>query len=407
VWIGVSSDITETKRHEAEIAQLAAIVECSEAAIMSVNLDGSFEIWNGAAERIFGYTSKETVGEHFSMILPPERAGDQDAMLSSIAAGQSIHHQETVRVTKGGERIEVMMTASPLRDARGTIVSSAAIMSDITRQKQLERQLAQAQRLESIGQLAAGVAHEINTPIQFIGDNVQFLNDSFAELDRLLRGYQELLEAARTGSVRADLLAAVEGLLESADVGYLHSEIPKSIQQSMEGIGRIAAIVKAIREFSHPGSAEKVPVDLNRAVENTALVSRNEWKYVAELKTEFDSHLPAVFCVPGEFNQVILNLIVNAAHAIADKLSQSPGSKGLITVSTRGDSDWVEVRVRDTGTGIPEAAQANVFNPFFTTKPVGKGTGQGLAIAHTVIVQKHRGDIRFETEAGVGTTFIV
>ena len=407
VWIGASSDVTEEKQHEAAIARLAAIVERSEAAMMSVNLDGIFEIWNGAAERIFGYTAEEIVGKHFSIILPPERTGDQDAVLRLIAAGESIRNHETVRMAKGGERIEVMMTVSPLRDASGTIVSSAAIMNDITRQKQLERQLAQAQKLESIGQLAAGVAHEINTPIQFIGDNIQFLSDSFTDLDGLLLSYRELREAARAGTVPGDLLAAVEGREESADVDYLRSEIPKSIRQSMDGIGRIGAIVKAIREFSHPGSADKVAVDLNRAVESTALVSRNEWKYVADLKTELDRGLPAVCCVPGELNQVILNLIVNAAHAIADKVLQSPGSKGLITVSTRGEGDWIELRVSDTGTGIPETARAHVFDPFFTTKQVGKGTGQGLAIAHTVIVQKHGGTIRFETELGVGTAFII
>ncbi len=406
-WIGVSSDITDKKHREAALAQLAAIVECSEAAIMSVNLDGIFEIWNGACERIFGFTAQETIGKHFSMILPPEHAGDQDAVLSSVAAAKSIRNKEAVRLAKSGERIEVMITAFPLRDASGAIVSSAAIMDDITQRKQLERQLAQAQKLESIGQLAAGIAHEINTPIQFIGDNIQFLSDSFAELRGLLQSCQELLEPPAAGSVPEELVAAVKARTESADVDYLRSEIPKAIEQSMEGIGRIAAIVKAMREFSHPGSAEVVPVDLNRAVESTILVSRNEWKYVAELKTELDRNLGAVSCVPGELNQVILNLIVNAAHAIADKVSQNPGSKGLITVSTRGDGDWVEVRIRDTGTGIPEAARANVFNPFFTTKAIGKGTGQGLAIAHTVIVQKHRGTIRFDTELGVGTTFVI
>ena len=407
VWIGASSDITEQKRHEAAIAQLAAIVECSEAAVMSVNLDGVFEIWNGAAERIFGYTAEEVVGKHFSMILPPERAGDQGAALRSIAAGESIRNKETVRIAKNGDRVEVIMTASPLRDASGAVVSAAAIMNDVTQRRRLERQLSQAQKLESIGQLAAGVAHEINTPIQFIGDNIQFLGDSFTEFDALLSSYQELRAAARAGTVPEDLLAAVEGREQSADVDYLRSEIPKSIGQSMEGIGRIATIVKAIREFSHPGSAEKAPVDLNGAVESTILVSRNEWKYAAELKTELDPGLPSVRCVPGELNQVVLNLIVNAVHAIADKAPHNSGGKGLITVSTRGDGDWVEVRVTDTGTGIPEAARANVFNPFFTTKAVGKGTGQGLAIAHTVIVQKHGGSIRFETELGVGTTFII
>src|SRR5260370_30134715 len=174
-----------------------------------------------------------------------------------------------------------MITAFPLRDASGTIVSSAAIMDDITQRKQLERQLAQAQKLESIGQLAAGIAHEINTPIQFIGDNIQFLSDSFRELRGLLQSCQELLDSPRAGCVPEELVAAVKARTESADVDYLRSEIPKSIEQSMKGIGRITAILKAIREFSHPGSAEVVPVDLNRAVEGTILLSRDKRTNVA------------------------------------------------------------------------------------------------------------------------------
>ncbi|MBI3300896.1 MAG: HAMP domain-containing histidine kinase [Deltaproteobacteria bacterium] len=166
-------------------------------------------------------------------------------------------------------------------------------------------------------------------------------------------------------------------------------------------------IVRAMKEFSHPGSEEKVETDLNRAIETTITVARNEWKYVAELATDLDSSLPPVPCLPGEFNQVILNLIINAAHAIAVVVSEGSTSKGTITVSTRHDGDWAEIRVSDTGTGIPEAIRAKIFAPFFTTKEVGKGTGQGLAIAHSVIVDKHKGTIGFETEVGRGTTFII
>ncbi len=160
-----------------------------------------------------------------------------------------------------------------------------------------------------------------------------------------------------------------------------------------------------MREFSHPGPLEKTALDLNHAIQSTILVSRNEWKYVADLKVDLDPDLPPVQCVPGEFNQVILNLIVNAAHAIADVVSGKPDGKGTITVSTRQDGDYAEIRVSDTGTGIPEAARPSIFNLFFTTKPVGKGTGQGLSLAHNVVVQKHGGTITFDTEVGVGTTF--
>jgi signal transduction histidine kinase len=175
----------------------------------------------------------------------------------------------------------------------------------------------------------------------------------------------------------------------------------------LEGVEHVARIVRAMKEFSHPGPIEKTAVDLNRAIQSTIVVSRNEWKYVAEVVEDFDWELPPVRCIPGEINQVMLNLIVNAAHAIAPVVRGSSGTRGTITVSTRPDGDWAEIRVRDTGTGIPESARAKLFDPFFTTKEVGKGTGQGLSIAHTVIVKNHSGTIRFETEANVGTTFIV
>ena len=196
----------------------------------------------------------------------------------------------------------------------------------------------------------------------------------------------------------------IEALAKATRVDYLRDEIPKSIEDSLDGAGRVAEIVRAIKEFSHPGPVEKTPLDINHAIESTVLVSRNEWKYVADLKTELDANLPPVMCVPGEFNQVILNLIVNAAHAIADVVADQPGAKGTITVSTHGDGDWAEIRVRDTGTGIADQVQSSIFNPFFTTKGIGKGTGQGLAMAHSVIV-KHGGTISFDTAMGQGTTF--
>lgn len=273
--------------------------------------------------------------------------------------------------------------------------------------KNIEIQLRQAQKLESIGQLAAGVAHEINTPTQYIGDNTQFLRESFQELVPVLSAPRQLLEAVRNNCVTPELLLATEQALEKADVDYLVAEIPKAIEQSLQGVERVAKIVRAMKEFSHPGTADKTKVDLNHCIDSTLTVARNEWKYVADLVTEFDPELPLVTCLPGEFNQVILNLVVNAAHTIGDTMKDGRGSKGTITVTTRRAGDWAEVRIRDTGTGIPESARAKIFEPFFTTKAVGKGTGQGLAIARSVIVDKHGGTITFDTELGKGTVFII
>ena len=196
-------------------------------------------------------------------------------------------------------------------------------------------------------------------------------------------------------------------MVAKADVEYLLTDITQAIQQSLQGIERIATIVRAMKEFSHPGNTNKVETDLNHAIKTTVAVARNEWKYVADITFELDPELPRVPCLPGEFNQVVLNLIINAAHAIADVVSRGEKKKGTITVSTRQDGDWVEVRVRDTSIGIPEAIRTKIFDPFFTTKEVGKGTGQGLAIVYSVIVDKHQGKIAVETREGHGTTFIL
>ncbi len=275
------------------------------------------------------------------------------------------------------------------------------ISIDITQQRKLEQELAQAQKLESIGQLSAGIAHEINTPTQFIGDNVGFLEESTDEVFALLESLKT--QAAARGSVADAELAA---LYVAADVEYLKEEIPKAIAQSLDGVGRIAKIVGAMKEFSHP-SVERTAYDLNRAIASTITVASNEWKYVAEVRTEFDPSMPLVTVMPGAFNQVILNVIVNAAHAIAEANAATPMVKGSIVVITRQIEEWAEIRVQDSGTGIPEKIRDRVFDPFFTTKPVGKGTGQGLAIAHDVIVNKHRGTIAVESAPGAGATFII
>jgi signal transduction histidine kinase len=199
----------------------------------------------------------------------------------------------------------------------------------------------------------------------------------------------------------------VTAAVERADADYLALEIPKAIDQTLEGITCVSTLVSAMKEFSHPGTKEKTPLDLNRAIESTITVARNEWKYAADLETDLDPLLPMVSCHPGEFNQVILNLIVNAAHAIGDVSANGGPERGTIKVRTRNRPGYVEIRIQDTGGGIPENVQARVFDPFFTTKEIGKGTGQGLAIARSVVVDKHGGSIDFETEAGTGTTFVI
>lgn len=288
------------------------------------------------------------------------------------------------------------------RDSAGAALRVVGTLVDIHEARLMQLQAANASKLESIGELAAGIAHEINTPTQYVGDNVRFLGDAFASVEQCVDKMDELI-AQHPESVPS---ASLREQLRSADLPYLREEIPKAIAQSLDGIQRIAKIVGAMKEFSHPGQ-DRTPTDINHAIANTITVATNEWKYVAKVEVDLDASLPAVPVVPGEFNQVILNIIVNAAHAIADTRAPDATHMGRIHVVTRRLADWAEIRISDDGCGMPRHVQDRIFDPFFTTKPVGKGTGQGLSIAHNVIVKKHGGVILVNSEPGQGTTFTI
>gem|GEM_PF-5816618 len=293
------------------------------------------------------------------------------------------------------------------RDQNGEPCRMAGVAQDITEKKRLEDQLFQAQKLESVGRLAAGIAHEINTPAQYVSDNTMFLKESGIDLLEFARKVEKLLLEEYRESLPAEVKEKFQALLEELDMEFLLEEVPKAIDQSLEGLARVTKIVRAMKEFSHPGSAVQEPTDLNKAIQSTATIARNEWKYVSDLEMDLDPDLPLVRCYGGDFNQVILNLIVNAAHAIGEVVKDKPGEKGKIKVSTRKDGDWAEIRVEDTGTGIPKEIRHKIFEPFFTTKPVGKGTGQGLSLVYSVITGKHGGEVGLESEEGKGTTFIL
>ena len=291
---------------------------------------------------------------------------------------------------------------------------NAKLVVEISDRHRVEGELRLAQKLESVGQLAAGIAHEINTPIQFIGDNLRFIADTMVQLEEVFKVHETLLAACH--GPECDALAATS---ERIDLAYARDEMPKAAAQGIEGVERVASLVRALKEFSHPDGIDQKPVDLNQSIRSTAVVARNEYKYVAELQLDLDPNLPQVVCNQGEINQVILNLIVNAAHAIGDCAKTAPGGAGgktgmgTITVTTAALSlnptgiAGIEIRIRDTGTGIPEAVRGRIFDPFFTTKEVGQGTGQGLYLAHAIIVGRHQGTITFETQLAVGTTFII
>ena len=395
--IAILRDVTERKLAEDKIVWLASFPEQNPNPVIEIEVPGGVVHYvNPAARDLFPDLPRQGLAH-------PWLAGlEQLAEGLTRADEHEARRDVTVDDRCWARTIQYLPEARRVR-VYGTDITERMQAEEALRQSEI--QLLLAQKLESIGQLAAGIAHEINTPIQYIGDNATFLAEAFSDLLRFVEPHTKLADVLRNPD-RADFVTALEQTVKNVDVNYLRDEIPRATEQLLEGVAHVARIVRAMREFSHPGQVEKTPVNINRAIESTILVSRNEWKYVAELTTDLDPELPPVPCMAGEFNQVMLNLIVNAAQAIGDVVRGS-NRKGSIRIATRRDGEWVEVRVSDTGTGIPEDIRAKIFTPFFTTKEVGKGTGQGLAMAHAVIVKKHQGTIRFESETGVGTTFVV
>ena len=369
---------------------------------------------NSAALQTYGYSTEEFLRMRVTDIYAPDDLAEFQAHLECLPDSLSpLRHSRHRR--KDGATLDVEVRSHPIEWAGRKV--RIAVCVDVTermlaegRRDAMELQLIHGQKLESVGQLAAGIAHEINTPTQYVGDNLHFLADAFADLHGVLRMQEQLLRLLEDPLSPPEAVARARTGVDAADTGFLLEEIPQAIEQAIDGVTRVSTLVKAMKEFSHPGAKEKVPADLNNAIQSTITVARNEWKYVAEMETFLDAELPLVPCLVSEVNQVVLNLIVNAAHAIGEAQRNSApgkGALGKITIRTRACPPWAEIRVEDSGCGIPPAARGRVFDPFFTTKEVGKGTGQGLAIARSTVVDKHGGSIAFETETGRGTTFVV
>ena len=387
----------ELRRAHGETEQLLASISWI---LIAVDEKNRVTRWNAAAEQAFGRPAAEVLGRPLMRsAIRWEWRRVVEVIRQSRGRARAVRLDDVPYTRPDGKEGVLSLTVSPIAGHRAPM-PLLILGSDITERRLLQMQLAQAQKLESIGQLAAGVAHEINTPIQFVGDNTRFLQDAFASLVQLLDAQRELgAPGVPDGAAR---VAAAE---EAADLDYLRDEIPRAVAQTLEGVSHVASIVRALRAFAHPDRGEPVPADLNQALQSTLTVARNEIKYVADVETDL-AEIPPVLCHPGDLNQVFLNLIVNAVHAIADVVGGS-GTRGRIRVRTAREGDSVVVSIADTGTGIPADVQPRIFDPFFTTKPIGRGTGQGLAIAHAVVVDKHGGTLTFETEAGRGTTFHV
>lgn len=343
---------------------------------------------NSAASLMSGLTREEIVGSQLTKIIGGSK-NDPEMETKMLAAlnAKSHYHMEAFQKRKDGQEYLAELEAAPIYDSMGNLLYSVITQKDITAKRDMETRSSLSSKLESIGQLAAGIAHEINTPAQFISDNLNFLKDNWEPLSRAI-----------SGCIKEKVIQ------ENSHLDHILKEIPGAITDAIEGVKRISTIVQAMREFSH-SSTEKTRADINSAISTTIVVGRNEWKYCAEIKTELAPDMPLVLCHIGDINQVILNLIVNSAHAIEEKYPT--GEKGHITVRTLHTPTHAIIEVQDDGAGIPDKIRQKIFDPFFTTKPQGKGTGQGLYIAHRIIVDKHQGTIAVDSTPGQGTKFII
>jgi signal transduction histidine kinase len=393
----VEQQLTLFEQERRMAAGLRALIEGLPLGIV-VTRDDRVLFFNLAARTCLRWPDSGVyLGQAFSQFFPPS---SQSGLREHLDGTPDLIHFGELQVATGdGKSItaELQSVGIEFDGLPARLLS----LRDVTDVHRMEQDLRQAQRLEAIGRLAAGIAHEINTPIQFIGDNAQFLAQAVADMST----YLALCEESVQGSACETQRDALGERREELDIAFAQVELPKAAQNVLEGVARVAKIVAAMKGFAHPGNAEKDLSDLKNALETTVVVATNEWKNVAEVVTEFGS-IPSVPCHLGEINQVFLNLLVNAAHAIGAS-TRHDGTKGLITIRTYVENEMAVVAISDDGGGIPPEIRDRVFDPFFTTKEVGRGTGQGLTLARRVVVEQHHGKLDFTSEVGKGTTFFV
>jgi PAS domain S-box-containing protein len=409
----------EKRQIEEQLAKEREILSISLAsigeAIISIDLTGKIVLFNQAAHRITGFSIDEAVDQPVQKILKilDEKTNlildDPLEYLIEIEKKiqEGIPTKRPVLVTKNDEKILIAGKITSILVDQRKLAGYVIIFDDVTQKELATAQSLLSSKMESIGQLAAGIAHEINTPIQYVGDNLNFINRTFETLKAIDQAQNDFFKSFPL-KVRSN--KEVKKLLDerkSKKIDHIYAEIPRAIEESLEGVERVRKIVMAIREFSHPSQRVNTLSDINKGILTTVTISKNEWKYCSDLETDLDPNLPLVWCRIDELNQVLLNMIVNATHAIQEKQKLSDNKKGKIIISTSQKQDRVIITVIDTGIGIPENIVNRIFDPFFTTKEVGKGTGQGLSLAHNIIVNHHHGSINVNSTLNIGTTFTI
>ncbi len=406
----VHQALAQSTRAEAEATALARqnklFLQSISEGFYGIDTAGHSTFVNPAAAKMLGFDSTELFGRSIHKLTHHTRSdgtacSEDDCPVHQLVLkqGQTLSKVVDIYWRKDGTCFPVEYHSAPIREG-DRILGAVVVFTDISERNILEQQLLQAQKLEAIGQLAAGVAHEINTPLQYIQNNTVFLKSSVEELTTLLQAVQDL--ATATLPAREEKFERIVSAASACDLEFILSEVPSSVNETLDGISHIVKIVSAMKEFSHSDHRDMVPTDINALIDTAVVLSKNEWKYVAALTTDFDPALPQLDCHPGSWRQLVLNLIVNSAHAI-EPVATLTGQSGRIVIRTRHVENDLELSVEDSGAGMTAEVQERIFESFFTTKEVGKGTGQGLAIVYDLVVNKHKGRVSCSSIPGQGT----
>jgi len=399
------NELEKRKSAEEQISLLSHAIVQSPAAILITDLEGKIEYINPKYTEVTGYKMEEALGEIPSFLIPEEQDAEVYKVLwKTISAGKE-WRGKLQNIRKSGELFWEFNYISSISDENGKMIHYLAVKEDMTERLLLENRMALSQKLESIGQLASGVAHEINTPLQFIGDNLHFLNGSLSSIMEYVALLEGNLNSLAKKVNQVEYLDNFHKKAAEYDIDFLKDEIPSALEQSNNGLKKVRKIVLAIKNFAHPGDNEKSDYDLNEGIKVTTEVSRNSWKYAADLELSLAEDIPLVYCDGDQINQAILNLLINAAHAIEENHETNGEEKGKIIIGTIECTGGVEIKITDSGKGIPSENLQKIFDPFFTTKEVGRGTGQGLSIVYDIVVNKHNGKLDVDSTLGKGTSF--
>ncbi len=415
-YIVTINDISSLKKAQEDLklshSQIQYLLSAIDSILIGVSKEDMITHWNRTAEKVFGIYQNEAIGKNIiGFTIPWEWDKIYIGVTNAIIEKRPITLPDVRYDSGDGQKRLLGITVNPVMDEEGNLLGYLIFGRDITEKRINESEILQAQKLQSIGQLAAGVAHEINTPAQYVNDNLHFIKDTVNDLENLMLMCDSLFSTLHTAKQLPDklhhLLNEIDGIKQKIDYDYCKSELPKAVEQSLEGVGKIVSIVKSLKSFAHPDTQRKISINLHALLNDVITISRNEWKYIADLVTKYKDIDIMVPCYPNQLNQVFLNMIINARDAIQEAIDKKILERGVIEVSTNTNLEYAIVSIKDNGTGIPENIQSRIFDPFFTTKEAGKGTGQGLAIAHSIIYEKHKGMIRVESDYGKGTTFYV